>query len=73
MMGHTVLNISTRFSLTIDNEQADAGRDIRIRQARPNYQARTGTAKSVFPCLAYHEQDWQPYYPVDLNSAKCTC
>ena len=48
------------------DEQAEAGRDRRIRLARPNSQARTwtGTEKNHFPCLAHHEQDWQPY-PVD--------
>ena len=51
------------------DEQADAGRDGRTRLARPNFQARTGTGKNaIFPCLADHEQDWQPY-PVD----PCSC
>ena len=29
-----------------------------------------GQGNNHFPCLADHEQDWQPY-PVDLYSAKC--
>ena len=29
--------------------------------ARPSSQALTGTGKFIFPCLASHEQDWQPY------------
>ena len=33
-----------------------------------NSQARTGTGEYYFPCLADHEQDWQPY-PVDPYSA----
>ena len=37
--------VSTRFSLGVENEQADAGRDGRTRLARPNSQARTGTGK----------------------------
>ena len=55
------------------DEQADAGRDCRTRLARPNYQARTGTAKYLFhfPCSADHEQDWHPY-PVDPYSL-ATC
>ena len=50
------------------DDQADAGRDGRIRLARPNSQARTGTGEYSFPCSADHEQDWQPY-PVDPYSA----
>ena len=42
--------VGTRFSLSVENEQADAGRDGRTRLARPNSQARTGTGKySFFP------------------------
>ena len=52
------------------DKQADVGRDGWTRLARPNSQARTGTRKYYFPCLAYHEQDWQPY-PVDPYSAIC--
>ena len=33
------------FSLRVENEQADAGRDGRTCLARPNSQARTGTGK----------------------------
>ena len=40
--------VSTRFSLSVENEQADAGRDGRTRLARPNSQARTGTAEYSF-------------------------
>ena len=46
------------------DEQADAGRDCRIRPARPNSQARTGAGKYSFSLFSWHEQDWQPY-PVD--------
>ena len=46
------------------DEQADAGRDCRIRLATSNSQARKGTGKNNFPCSADHVQDWQPY-PVD--------
>ena len=53
------------------DEQADAGRDYRTRFARPNSHARTGTGNMIpginFPCLADHEQDWQPN-PVDPYS-----
>ena len=49
--------VSTRFSLSMENEQAEAGWDGRTRFARPNSQAD-------------HEQDWQPY-PVDPYSSKC--
>ena len=40
--------VSTRFSLSMENEQADAGPDDRTRLARPNSQARTGTEKYHF-------------------------
>ena len=40
--------VSTRFSLSVEKEQADAGRDGRTRLARPNSQARTGTGKCSF-------------------------
>ena len=36
------------FSLNVENEQADAGRNGRTRLARPNSQARTGTGKYSF-------------------------
>ena len=49
--------VSTRFSLSVENEQADAGRDSRTRLARPNSRARTGTGKKTFSsCSADHEQ-----------------
>ena len=51
-----------QFSLSVENEQADAGRDDgRTWLARSYSYARTGTTKFYFPYLAYHEQDWQPY------------
>ena len=40
--------VRTRFSLGMENEQADAGRDSRTLLARPNSQARTGTGKILF-------------------------
>ena len=36
---------STRFSLSMENEQADAGRDCRAHRARPDSQARMGAGK----------------------------
>ena len=65
--------MSTRFSLSMENEQADAGWDGRIRLGRTNSQAQTGTLGNTgmhFLCSADHEQDCQPY-PVDLYSAIC--
>ena len=58
----------TKFSLSVKNEQADAGRDGRTHLARPNSQARTGTGEYCFSLFSLHEQDWQPY-PVDPYSA----
>ena len=60
--------VSARFSLSVENERADAGRDGQTCLARPNSQARTGTAKFHFPSSADHDQDWHPY-PVDPYSA----
>ena len=55
------------------DEQADAGRDCRIRLARPNSQARTRTEGNiVFPFSADHVQGWQPY-PVDQYSSCYVC
>ena len=51
--------VSTRFSLSVDNEQADAGQDSRTRLTRPNSQTRKGDRENnLFPCSADHEQDW---------------
>ena len=60
--------VSTRFSLSVEDEQADTGRDGRACLAKPNSQGRTGTGKCYFPCSADQKQDWQPY-PVDPYSA----
>ena len=62
----------TRFNLSVENEQAGAGRDGRTRFARPNSPAycKRGQGYVDFPCSADHEQDWQPY-PVDLYSTIC--
>ena len=57
-----------RFSLSVENEQADAGRDGRTRLARPISQALTRQGNAHFPCSADHEQDLQPC-PVDPCSA----
>ena len=59
--------ICTRFSLGVENERANVGRDGRTCLARPNSQAWTGRVK--VPCLAGHMQDWQPY-PIDAMYAK---
>ena len=41
--------VSARFSLSEEDEQADAGRDCRSRLARLSYQARTGTGEFISP------------------------
>ena len=46
--------ISTRLSVSIENEQADTRRDGQTCLAKPNSQARTGT-RIFFPCSADHE------------------
>ena len=46
--GSNPVSKRTRFSLSEENEQADAGGDSRICLVRPNFQARTGTGKHSF-------------------------
>ena len=62
--------MSTRFSLSVENEQAGAGRDGRTRLATKFSGANGDSEILIFPCSADHKQDWQPY-PVDLYSAIC--
>ena len=38
-----ISRVNTRLSLSMENEQADAGRDVQTCLARPNSQARMGT------------------------------
>ena len=40
--------VSTRFSLSMENEQPDAGRESRTCLTRPNSQARAGTGEYSF-------------------------
>ena len=61
---------SARFSSSVENGRADAGRDGRSRLARPKSSAENGDRENTiffFSCSADHEQDWQPY-PVDPYS-----
>ena len=57
----SVSHMSTRFSLSLENGQADAGRDGQSRVARSFSQARTVTGENPFFCSADYEQDWQPH------------
>ena len=52
MAGDGIPRVGTRFRLSVGNEQADAGRDGRIRLARPNSQARSGTSFFFFLLLS---------------------
>ena len=63
--------VSTRFSLSVENEQTDAGRDGQTCLASPNSQARR---QEIIHSLysADHEQVWQSY-PVDSYSEDLTC
>ena len=45
--------VSSRFSLSVENEQAHAGRDGRTRPARPISQVRTGTGKYSFSLFSW--------------------
>ena len=64
--------VSTRFSLSVENEQVNAGRDGTAELVSRDQILRreTGTGKYIFSCSAHHEQDWQPY-SIDLYSAIC--
>ena len=63
--GNPIPRVSTRFSLSVENDRVGAGRDSRTRRlARPHSQTRTGTGKHIVPCSTDHEQDWQTY-PAD--------
>ena len=39
--------VSTRFSLNVENERGEAGRDRQTRLARPNFQPRKGIGKKT--------------------------
>ena len=52
----------TRFRLSIENEQADAGRDGEPVPRDQILRREQGLQGNVhFPCSADNEQDWQPY------------
>ena len=62
--------VSTRFSLSVEIEQADAGGGTAESVSRDQILGREqGQGNIHLPCSAGHEQDWQPY-PVDAYSAK---
>ena len=62
--------VSTAFSLSVENEEANAGRDDRTDLTSPNSQARTGTGQGSFlSCSAELKQDWQLYL-VEPHSVK---
>ena len=50
--------------LAWDGTAEPVSRDQILRHVR-------GQGNIHFPCSANHEQDWQPYYPVDPYSAIC--
>ena len=60
--------MSTRFSVSIENEQADMGRDGQTCLAKPIFQARTGTRK-FFPVQLIMNRIGN--LPVDLYSTIC--
>ena len=60
---HRIQLVSMEMSrLTRDGTAEPVSRDQILRHAR-------GQGNIHFPCSADHEQDWQPYYPVDPYSA----
>ena len=60
--------MSTRFSQSVEDERAAAGRNGRTCLVRPNLRCERGQGHIHFSCTADHEQDWQPY-PIDPYSA----
>ena len=52
--------ITTIFTLGVENEQVDAGRDVRTWLVKPNYQAPTRTGQMNFPCSGDHKEDLRP-------------
>ena len=64
--------VRTRFSLSLDNEQAGAGRDGWTHLARPYSQARMGTEKTrVFFPFSCPRAGLATIPPVDPYSAEC--
>ena len=54
-----------------DDEQADAGRDCRNLSLETKFSGANNEDREIlfhFTCSADHEQDWQPYPPVDPYS-----
>ena len=59
----STVNIN-RFSLGVENEQADAGRDRPNLSRETKFSGANGDEEIKSFRSAHHEQDWQPY-PVD--------
>ena len=55
-----ISSVGTRFSLNMENEQDDAGRDGRTCLTRPNSQARTGAGFFFFPNMPRMENKVVP-------------
>ena len=66
--GRNIVRLSTRCSVSIENEQADTGWDGQTCLAKPNFQARTGT-RIFFPVELTMNRTGN--LPVDLYSATC--
>ena len=62
--------LSTRFSLKMENEQADAGRDAEAVSRDQILRRERGQGNAHSPYSADDKQDWQPY-PVDPYSTIC--
>ena len=64
--------VSTRFSLTVENERGWRGTGpLNVsRETNSHARARGRQCNIPFSCSADHEQDWEPY-PVDPYSATC--
>ena len=54
------LQVSTKFSLDVENDRTGAGRDGRTSLEGLKSQAQTEKRENHFPLLADRKQDWQP-------------
>ena len=59
--------VSIRFRLSAENEQADARRAVEPVSRDRILRRERGQENIYFPCSADHEQDWK-HYPVDPYS-----
>ena len=66
------LRVNARFSLGVENQRADAGRERSKPSREPNFsRCEERLGKNEFPSSADHEQDWQPYPVNPFSVERC--